>query len=143
MHTLDREKVARRLNEQRPKHLPPLNVCIAVNISNESSKTGIPLEALPALAQAIAQLPKLRLRGLMALPAPTNDYQQQRKPFKQLAQAAKQLQPSGIVFDTLSMGTTADYKAAIAEGATLIRIGTAIFGPRPQSEKNLMDNQVG
>lgn len=130
-HTIEREKIARRLNDQRPDGLPPLNVCIEVNISEEETKSGVTLEELPALAKLISEMPRLRLRGLMALPAPTTDFEAQRKPFRQLAEVLKQLQSDGFDLDTLSIGTTADYKAAIAEGATIIRLGTAIFGPRP------------
>ena len=130
VHTVEREKIARRLNEQRPETLAPLNVCIEVNISGETTKSGVTLEELPGLAKLITAMPKLHLRGLMALPAPTNDFEAQRKPFRQLAEALKQLQGDGMELDTLSIGTTADYKAAIAEGASIVRLGTAIFGER-------------
>ncbi|RKZ85264.1 MAG: YggS family pyridoxal phosphate-dependent enzyme [Candidatus Parabeggiatoa sp. nov. 1] len=130
VQSLDNEKHAVRLNAQRPTHLPPLNVCIQVNISNEPQKSGIRLTELPTLAQAIAELPRLRLRGLMALPAPCADFNQQRLPFRALHTAYQQLQASGLALDTLSMGMTNDLAAAIAEGATLVRIGTAIFGER-------------
>lgn len=131
VHTVEREKIAQRLNDQRPDDLPPLNVCIEVNISGEDTKSGISLEELPALAKCINDMPRLCLRGLMALPAPTDDFEAQRKPFQQLAEALQQLQSDGLKLDTLSIGTTADYKAAIAEGATIVRLGTAVFGARP------------
>ena len=130
VHTIDRQKIAQRLNDQRPEHLPLLNVCIEVNLSQEITKSGISLDEMPALAKYISQTPRLSLRGLMTLPAPATDFETQRKPFRQLADALKKLQSEGFAVDTLSMGTTADYKAAIAEGATMVRLGTAIFGPR-------------
>ena len=132
VHTIDRKKIAQRLNDQRPAHLPSLNVCIEVNLSQENTKSGISLAEIPTLAKSINQMPKLRLRGLMALPAPATDFEIQRKPFRQLADALKKLQNEGFAVDTLSMGTTADYKAAIAEGTTMVRLGTAVFGPRTQ-----------
>ncbi len=128
--SLDRLKQAKRLNIQRPTHLPPLNVCIQVNISEEPQKSGVRLAELPALAQAITQLPRLRLRGLMTLPAPRQDFNQQRIPFRTLHTAYQQLRASGLALDTLSMGMTNDMVAAIAEGSTLVRIGTGIFGER-------------
>lgn len=130
VHAVDREKIARRLSEQRPAHLPPLNICLQVNVSGESSKSGVTPEELPALAQAVVALPKLRLRGLMAIPEPTDDYESQRKPFAMLRELQQQLAAIGIETDTLSMGMTADMQAAIGEGATIVRIGTAIFGKR-------------
>ncbi len=130
VHSLDRLKIAQRLNAMRPAQLPPLNICIQVNISEEPSKSGVPPNALAELLEACADLPKLRLRGLMALPAPCNDYEQQRIPFQQLGQLLNKLQLSRPMLDTLSMGTTHDMEAAIAEGTTMVRIGTAIFGPR-------------
>lgn len=130
MHSLDREKIARRLHEQRPAHKAPLNVCLQVNISGEASKSGVTPEALPALAERIAGLPALRLRGLMAIPAPSTDFAAQRRVFARVRQAQEALIERGHVLDTLSMGMTGDMAAAIAEGATLVRIGTAIFGAR-------------
>lgn len=130
VHTVDRLKVAQRLNEQRPPELPPLNVCIQVNISGEASKHGVSLDELPALAQAIATLPRLRLRGLMAIPAPATDFAAQRLPCARLRVAQEDLIQKGLALDTLSMGMSDDLDAAITEGATLVRIGTAIFGPR-------------
>jgi pyridoxal phosphate enzyme (YggS family) len=128
VHTIDRERIARRLHEQRPAHLPPLNVCIQVNISGEASKSGIAPEALPGLVDAVHALPRLVLRGLMALPAPATTEAEQRRAFAQLARLAAAC-PGAL--DTLSMGTSDDFAAAIAEGATLVRLGTAVFGPRP------------
>ena len=128
VHTVDREKVARRLNDQRPDDRPPLNVLVEVNISGEASKHGITPDALPALIETIAGLPRLRLRGLMSLPAPVDDFAAQRRAFAALAKLAA---AGPVPLDTLSMGTSDDFEAAIAEGATLVRIGTAVFGPRP------------
>ena len=132
-HAVDREKIARRLSEQRPAHLPPLNVCLQVNVSGEASKSGVTPEELPALAQTVAMLPNLRLRGLMAIPEPADDHESQRKPFALLRELQQQLASIGVETDTLSMGMTADMPAAIAEGATVVRIGTAIFGKRDYS----------
>jgi len=129
VHTVDREKLARRLSEQRPTDLPPLNVCVQVNISGETSKTGVAPAELDALLAAVAGLPRLRLRGLMTLPAPEEDIERQRLPFRRLA-ALFAARRDRYGLDTLSMGTTADLEAAIAEGATFVRVGTALFGPR-------------
>lgn len=133
VQSLDNLTHAQRLHEQRPENLPPLNVCIQVNISEEPQKSGVHLTDLPALAQAITELPRLNLRGLMTLPAFSQDFSQQRIPFRVLRTAYEQLQESGLALDTLSMGMTNDMVAAIAEGATLVRIGTGIFGKRPNS----------
>lgn len=130
VHSVDRDKVARRLNDHRPDHLPPLQVCLQVNISGEDSKSGISLEQLPALAQTVADLPRLRLRGLMAVPAATTDTQLQQAAFRQLREARDELANRLPGLDTLSMGMSGDLEAAIAEGATIVRVGTAIFGPR-------------
>lgn len=130
VHSVDREKIAQRLSEQRPKNLPDLNICLQVNISAEASKSGVlPGEAL-ALAQKIAALPGLRLRGLMAVPEASHDEQQQRQAFRQLRQLSESMQAAGLPMDTLSMGMSGDMQAAIAEGSTMLRIGTAIFGNR-------------
>lgn len=129
VHSVDREKVARRLAEARVTERVPLNVCLQVNISGEASKSGAEPEAVPELAACIAALPGLRLRGLMALPAPTPDFAAQRAAFARVHALYEQLRLGGLDLDTLSMGTTADMEAAVAEGATLVRIGTAIFGP--------------
>lgn len=127
VHTIDRMRIAERLNNQRPAHLPPLNVLIEVNVSGESSKHGIVAEALPALVAEVVKLPRLKLRGLMTLPAPSADCSAQRAAFAQLAALARD---SAVPMDTLSMGSSDDFEAAIAEGATMIRLGTALFGPR-------------
>ena len=129
-HCIDRLKIAKRLSEQRPAALAPLNVCIQINIDHEISKAGIDLAELPELASAISALPGIRLRGLMAIPAPREDYAQQLQSFARLADALASLQQQGLDCDTLSMGMTQDMEAAIAQGSTLVRIGTAIFGER-------------
>ncbi|MDR0276704.1 MAG: YggS family pyridoxal phosphate-dependent enzyme [Paucimonas sp.] len=127
VHSVDRLKIAQRLSEQRPDHLPPLNLCLQVNVSGEDSKSGCTPEELPALAQAIAALPKLRLRGLMAIPEPTDDRAAQDAAFARV----RELQDSlGLGLDTLSMGMSHDLESAIAQGATWVRIGTALFGAR-------------
>jgi pyridoxal phosphate enzyme (YggS family) len=131
VQTVDKFTIAERLNEQRPVHLPPLSICLQVNISAESSKAGVNLDELPDLATLVAKLPRLHLRGLMTIPKPTKDFEQQRLPFRALRQAFDQLRTLGLSLDTLSMGMSADLEAAIAEGATLVRVGTAIFGTRP------------
>lgn len=131
VHTLDRLKIAERLSDQRPAGLPSLHCCIEVNLSGEASKAGVGLAELPALAAAIALLPRLKLRGLMCLPTPTRDVAAQRIAFRRLAELARAVAgAAGAGFDTLSMGTSDDFEAAVAEGATLLRIGTAVFGPR-------------
>lgn len=130
VHSVDRIKVARRLNAARPAHLPPLNICIQVNIDAESSKSGIGPDEVEQLAGQILPLSRLNLRGLMALPAPTEDFAAQRRGFLRTRRLQEQLMDKGYRLDTLSMGTTNDMRAAIAEGATIIRIGTALFGPR-------------
>jgi len=129
-HCIDRAKIAKRLSAQRPANLAPLNVCIQVNIDQEPSKAGIDLAELPELAREIHQLPGIRLRGLMAIPAPQETFALQRVAFANLAAALDSLRLQGIDCDTLSMGMTHDMEAAIAEGSTLVRIGTAIFGER-------------
>ena len=134
VHTVDRLKIAQRLSDQRPAAQPPLNICVQVNISGESSKSGAAPAQLDELLPAIAGLPRLKLRGLMALPAPTDGFERQRVAFHQLATLLVRYQQR-YGLDTLSMGTSADYEAAIAEGATLIRIGTAIFGVRTASAR--------
>ncbi|MEP5765791.1 MAG: YggS family pyridoxal phosphate-dependent enzyme [Halieaceae bacterium] len=130
VHSVDREKIARRLSQQRPAGLAPLNVCLQVNISNEDSKAGVDPADIEELAVAISGLPGLRLRGLMAIPALTDDPSQQRANFSALRKALQKLQALHPGLDTLSMGMSADLDAAIAEGSTLLRIGTAVFGPR-------------
>jgi len=130
VHSVDRLKVAQRLSQQRPDDLPPLQVCIQVNLQNEASKAGVSTTALPQLAAAIAELPRLRLRGLMAIPLASDNFEQQRRVFAQLRMLLEQLNSGGLALDTLSMGMSDDWQAAVAEGATWIRIGTALFGPR-------------
>ena len=129
-HSVDRLKVAERLSAQRPVHLPPLQVCLQVNISNEDSKSGVPLDEVEALALAVAHLPHLRLRGLMAIPEPSGEVAVQRKVFARLHELFELLNRRGLQLDTLSMGMSHDFAAAIAEGATMVRIGSAIFGER-------------
>lgn len=133
VHSVDRLKIAERLAQQRPETLPPLQVCLQVNISGEDTKSGVAPQEAPALAQRIAQLPRLALRGLMAIPAPAADFAGQREPFRRLRLLFEQLVREGLALDTLSMGMSNDIEAAIAEGATLVRVGTAIFGERNRS----------
>lgn len=130
VHTVDRLKVAERLSEQRPPHLPPLQVCVQVNTSGEDSKSGCDPDASLALAQAVAQLPRLTLRGIMALPAPSPDPAVQHAALQQVRRLFEQWQAAGLNVDTVSMGMSNDLEAAVEEGATLVRIGTAIFGQR-------------
>lgn len=134
VHSVDRLKIARRLSEQRSPGLPPLNICLQVNIDNEASKSGCTLGELPALAEAVGELPNLSLRGLMAIPDPDQPEAQLRGRFRALANALKHLRqdmPEAGPLDTLSMGMSDDLEMAVAEGATWVRIGTAVFGPRP------------
>ena len=130
VHSLDRLKTALRLNDARPDHLPPLNVCIQIKISGEKSKAGIAPAALPGFIKDCSGLTKLRLRGLMTLPEPCLDFEQQRIPFRKLKNLFNDACRLCPWLDTLSMGTTQDMRAAIAEGSTMVRIGTALFGPR-------------
>ena len=130
VQSIDRERVAVRLNDHRPATLLPLNVCIQVNISEEASKSGVAPEAVPALAQRILAMPRLRLRGLMAIPRPEPHFGAQRRPFGRMRDMLSALKLDGCDVDTLSIGMTDDMEAAIAEGATMVRIGTAVFGPR-------------
>ena len=130
VHSVDRLKIAQRLSDQRPAHLPPLNICLQVNVSGEASKSGCNPDELPALAQAVTQLPNLRLRGLMTIPEPTDDPSEQRAAFARLREL---MQGLNLDLDTLSMGMSHDLEAAIAEGATWVRIGTALFGARDYS----------
>ncbi|KKO64231.1 hypothetical protein VM94_02065 [Janthinobacterium sp. KBS0711] len=133
VHTVEREKIAARLSEQRPAGLPDLNICLQVNISGEASKSGVTPAELPALAHAVAQLPRLRLRGLMAIPEPETELTLQRAAFAQLRALYEQLKAEGLALDTLSMGMSADLRAAVLEGATIVRVGSAIFGSRNYS----------
>lgn len=130
VHSIDREKIAQRLSEQRPAHLPPLNVCLQVNISSETSKSGVAPHDVAQLAHAVAAMPRLTLRGLMAVPAPAVEFEKQREPFRRLRALLDELRALGFAMDTLSMGMSADMTAAVAEGATIVRIGSAIFGQR-------------
>ena len=130
VHGIEREKIAGRLSAQRPAGREPLDVCIEVNVSGEDTKSGAPPADVEPLARVIRELPGLRLRGLMAIPRPAEDFEVQRIPFRLLREILDDLNAKGLGLDTLSMGMTGDLEAAIAEGATIVRVGTAIFGPR-------------
>jgi len=130
VHTIDRLKVAKRLSDQRPEELPSLNICIQVNISGEATKSGIMATEVEALAQEISKLPRLKLRGLMTIPSTEANFEKQRQTFAEVTNLKNNLNQQGFELDTLSMGMTGDMKAAIAEDATIVRIGTAIFGAR-------------
>lgn len=130
VHSVERERVATRLNDARPASLPPLNVCLQVNVSREASKSGVAPEGLAALARAVAVLPRLKLRGLMSIPEPSPDTVLRRSRFALLRELQTQLNHQGHQLDTLSMGMSDDLEDAIAEGATLVRVGTAVFGKR-------------
>ena len=130
VQSVDRLKIAQRLSAQRPVHLPPLNVCLQVNVSGEASKSGVAPGEVAELAHEVAALPRLVLRGLMAIPEPTTDVAEQRRSHAALRKLFLQLRGEGLALDTLSMGMTADLEAAVLEGATMVRIGTAIFGAR-------------
>jgi pyridoxal phosphate enzyme (YggS family) len=130
VHTVERLKIAQRLSEQRPPDLPPLNICLQVNISGEASKSGVHPGEVLALTHAVAALPNLRLRGLMAIPEPQEDIDLQRIPFARLRALAQEVLDAGIFIDTLSMGMSADLRAAVLEGASIVRVGSAIFGAR-------------
>ncbi len=130
VHSIDKLKIAQRLSDQRPADLPPLNVCVQINLSNELSKSGITLDAAGSLCEQIATMPRLVLRGLMAIPAPLEGFDAQQACFAELNALYCRVQSSCVNMDTLSMGMTNDYPAAIAAGSTIIRLGTAIFGPR-------------
>lgn len=130
VHSVDRLKIAQRLSEQRPEHMPDLNVCLQLNISHEAAKAGISIDEVTQLAQAVSQLPRIKLRGLMAIPLNTDDPALQHDFFRQMKQCLDHLNQQGFELDTLSMGMSGDMEAAIEEGATMIRVGTAIFGSR-------------
>jgi pyridoxal phosphate enzyme (YggS family) len=130
VHSIDRLKIAQRLSEQRPEHLPPLQVCIQVNVDGGETKSGVSPQELPALAQAVAALPRLQLRGLMTIPEPAETDAQMRAVHRQAKELFEQLRLQGLPLDTLSMGMSADMAAALAEGSTMVRVGTAIFGKR-------------
>ena len=131
VHSVDRLKIAQRLSEQRPAHLPPLQLCLQVNISFEPSKRGLRPADVADVAHAVAALPRVTLRGLMAIPEPAADFDAQRAPYRALRELMRTLQAGGLALDTLSIGMSADLEAAVAEGATLVRIGSAVFGTRP------------
>jgi pyridoxal phosphate enzyme (YggS family) len=135
VHTVDRGKIARRLSEARADGVPSLNVLIQVNVSGESTKSGVPPAEAPALAHEVAKLPRLRLRGLMAIPEPTPDRNLQLERFRAVRELFDRLNAEGLALDTLSMGMSQDLESAIAEGATMVRIGTAIFGERPKAKE--------
>jgi pyridoxal phosphate enzyme (YggS family) len=142
VHSIDKLKTARRLSEQRPESLGDLNVCIQVNIDEEASKSGAAPADVVKLARAVAGLPRLRLRGLMCLPAIRESLAEQRQPFARTRELAEAVTRDGIALDTLSMGMSDDFRAAIPEGATIVRIGTAVFGPRDDSSTvNGSDNE--
>jgi PLP dependent protein len=130
VHSVDRLKIAQRLSDQRPAHLPPLQICLQVNISGEASKSGLPVDDVLAVALEVDALPRVKLRGLMAIPEPAADFESQRAPHRRLRELLGTLQAEGLDVDTLSIGMSADLEAAIAEGATIVRVGTAIFGAR-------------
>jgi PLP dependent protein len=136
VHSVDRVKVAQRLNDARPANMPPLNVCIQINSSEEGSKSGVDIGLQSMLAEAIANMPRLKLRGVMAIPASIQDFAKQRAQFKIVADAFKNLQQQGFKLDTLSIGMSEDYVAAIQEGATIVRIGSLIFGARTNRNEN-------
>jgi hypothetical protein len=131
VHTLASEHVAQRLAKARPAGRPPLNVCLQINIDDQPSKTGLAPSAAAGLARTVMALPQLRLRGLMTVPAPAADFDGQRRPLRALRELWQELRGQGFALDTLSMGMSGDLEAAVAEGATVVRIGTALFGPRP------------
>jgi pyridoxal phosphate enzyme (YggS family) len=131
VHAVDRLKVAARLSEQRPHHAPPLNVCLQVRLAEEAAKGGVPAGELAALAHAVALLPRLKLRGLMCIPPEESQPERQRAWFRELRGLLEALNGGGAALDTLSMGMSGDFEAAIEEGATIVRVGTALFGPRP------------
>jgi PLP dependent protein len=130
VHSVDRLKIAERLSSQRPVHLEPLQLCLQVNVSGEASKSGVAPRDLPVLARAVAALPRVRLRGLMSIPEPLDGFEAQRAPHRRLRELFDALCAEGLPLDTLSMGMSADLEAAIAEGATMVRIGSALFGAR-------------
>ncbi|HTH59766.1 MAG TPA: YggS family pyridoxal phosphate-dependent enzyme [Paraburkholderia sp.] len=136
VHSVDRLKIAQRLSEQRPAELPPLNVCLQVNVSGEASKSGVAPEEAAEVAHAIAALPRIALRGLMSIPEPENDLAAQRVPHRRLRELLEKLRADGLALDTLSMGMSSDLEAAVLEGATIVRIGTAIFGARDYLQKS-------
>jgi pyridoxal phosphate enzyme (YggS family) len=133
VHSIDRARIAERLSAQRPFHAPPLNLCLQLHVGGEDTKGGVAATELPRLADELQRLPRLKLRGLMCMPPAEGDVARQRGWFREARAAFDDLNRRGLGLDTLSMGTSADFEAAIAEGATMVRIGTALFGPRPQT----------
>jgi pyridoxal phosphate enzyme (YggS family) len=133
VHTLDRERIAVRLNEQRPHHAPPLEVCIQVSLADEPGKGGVPPDQVATLARRVCELPRLKLRGLMCMPPPRERFEQQRELFERLAECRRSLERQGFELDTLSMGMSGDLEAAVAAGATWVRVGTALFGERTRT----------
>jgi PLP dependent protein len=133
VHSVDRLRIAKRLSDQRPFHAPPLNICLQVNVGGESSKGGVAPEELPELAREVAVLPRIALRGLMCIPPPEEEIEQQRQWFAQTARLLRTLHVPGTTLDTLSMGMSDSLETAIEEGATLVRVGTALFGERPKA----------
>jgi hypothetical protein len=131
VHGVDRVKIAERLSQQRPFHAPPLNVCLQVNLAGEQTKAGVTTAELPALARAVAALPRLKLRGLTCIAPEEADAARQRQWFARLRRELESLNAAGAGLDTLSMGMSSDYESAVLEGATIVRVGTALFGPRP------------
>jgi pyridoxal phosphate enzyme (YggS family) len=141
VHSIDRLKIAERLSAQRPAALAPLQACVQVNVSGEASKSGVPPLEAPALARAVARLPRLRLRGLMTIPEPTTDSALARRRFETVRDLQAQLVRDGLPLDTLSMGMSDDFEAAIAAGATMVRVGSAIFGPRPRPARAAVERR--
>lgn len=131
VHSIDRIKIIKRLNDARPHHLAPINLCIQINISNEPNKAGISPDELEQLLSECVNFPRIHIRGLMALPEPCDDFELQRIKFREIKKLLEKINMNGGQYDTLSMGTSNDFEAAIAEGSTIVRIGTAIFGARP------------
>jgi pyridoxal phosphate enzyme (YggS family) len=141
VHSVDRLKIAERLSAQRPAALAPLQACVQINVSGEASKSGVPPVDAPALAHAVARLPGLRLRGLMTIPEPTTDSALARRRFETVRDLEAQLARDGLPLDTLSMGMSDDLEAAIAAGATMVRVGSAIFGPRPRPARAAVERR--
>ena len=135
VHSVDKLKHAQRLNDQRPDSMSPLNICLQINIDNEESKGGVDPEDAAELIQQVNQLPRIQLKGLMAIPSPTDDLDKQRVPFRKLRELRDRLTTDNMRLETLSMGMSGDIEAAIAEGSTIVRVGTAIFGPRNYKQK--------
>ncbi|MBM3350267.1 MAG: YggS family pyridoxal phosphate-dependent enzyme [Betaproteobacteria bacterium] len=142
VHSVDREKIAQRLNDARPEHLPPLQVCIQVNISDEASKSGAGINELELLAQKIWTLPRLKLRGLMAIPAPSEDVDEQHRQFQQVRECYDSLVRIGFDLDTLSIGMSNDYPIAVQYGATIVRIGSALFGARAKKSTQIFHENL-